>query len=551
MPSTDGSDNDARGGGVRGGGARVTMRRAIVVVLIVAAVWRIAIALAMPVLPRDGVEFCWYARDLGQRGMEHLRDPRVDQHPLFPATVWAADGLLRAIGRPATPVTWQLAGQVVGVLASLGIIVLAAMLTARIVRRMDLAVDANRAAVLAAALAALWPLNVQLGVCAMSDPLHLLLLLIGAWTLVDLRPGWAAPLCGLAAGLAFLTRPEGGILVIGGVSAAVAPRRELRWPQVTWRAVVIVVIFAAFVGSYVGIAGRLTSKKDPLEALKQPSAQRCDDGASRANGARRDGLQFARLEREKIPPYRIPLRITYETVRAGRVVIPLLALVPLAMLRRRLLAPPLIGLTTCFIAHTGLLALLLHRWGYLNQRHTLVLVGLMLPFAAIALAGLHARLPAARRRWVWPVVLVLCGAPLATYALRVPEGDQGHLRAAADWLLEHDANIASKTIAGGASQKRVAFYTDAAWKYWLEDPADFVRIQSEIVYWQPAYFVIETGRGFERRGHIELIEKLMADPTIGPVMTEVFRCAAPRGTLHLYHLAWPSPTTTKGVETQP
>ncbi len=227
-------------------------------------------------------------------------------------------------------------------------------------------------------------------------------------------------------------------------------------------------------------------------------------------------------------------------MRAGRVIVPILALVLLIQMRRRLLGRELIGVSTCFITHAALVMGLLYHWGYVDKRHTLVLVALLLPFAAMFLAQVRELARANARRWLWPTTLVICLAPLAGYSLRIPNGETGFLRRGAAWLTANRSDVHTKLLSGGSSQRRIAFYADMRWKYWLEDPQDFERIHGEMLYQRPDYFALEVGPGFERRRNDELIKRLEHDPEIGPVMREVYIEPAPRdGRLLMYELSWP------------
>ena len=72
-----------------GPAAREPDRHWLLLIVAGALLLRLAMAVLMPTLSRDGVTFCWYARDLGQAGLAHLQAETTHQHPLFPAAVLA------------------------------------------------------------------------------------------------------------------------------------------------------------------------------------------------------------------------------------------------------------------------------------------------------------------------------------------------------------------------------------------------------------------------------------------------------------------------------
>ena len=87
--------------------------------------------------------------------------------------------------------------------------------------------------------------------------------------------------------------------------------------------------------------------------------------------------KYAALNYERRAIYEAAPLAAYETVRGGRVVVPLLALGSLVAWRRRLLVSPLLAYTTASAVHFSLTVMLLNRHGYLDPRHTLVVVLLL------------------------------------------------------------------------------------------------------------------------------------------------------------------------------
>ena len=525
----------------------VAYRYALLGILLLAGVWRLAIALSMPCLSRDGVTFCWYARDLGEQGAAFLRAESTHQHPLFPLAILGTHAAARTLGAADTPWTWQRSGQVVAWLAGMAVVALSAVLTVRLVRLLKLPIDARLAGLLAAILAALLPLNVRLSADVMSDQVLLAFYLAAVLALLRIETWTGSLLCGVFAGLAFLTRPEGAGVLIGGLAAAVALARSAGWRTSLARVSIVVVGFLLLAAPLWGVTGRLSPKKNPLEILSGEetaatySVPRGVVSAAEAwPSSGSPGVYMARLQRHDFGWHMVPLWVAYTLFRAGRVVVPLLALAPLIHLRKRLLGRELIGVSTSFAIHALLAMALLYRWKYLAPRHTLVLVAVLLPLAAMLLSHVRELTRANRQRWLWPVVVAVCLLPLCAYSLRIPNGETAFLRRTASWLTSNRQDLRAKLLTGGSSQRRIAFYANMRWKYWLEDPGDLERIRGEMLYSRPDYFAIETGRGFERERNAELLEQLRREPRLGPVMQEVHAEPAARGgRLLLYELRWP------------
>ena len=545
----------------------------VVLILVLAGVWRLAIAVTIPCIARDSVQFCWYARDLGERGLAYLREPTTHQHPLFPVLVLGAQRIARACGAADTPMTWQYSGQAVSWIAGMAVVVLAGAMTLRIVRRLDLPVDASKATCAALLLAGLLPLNIWLSAEIMSDELHLALYLLGAWALLKLDSVKASALCGLAGGLAFLTRPEGMVVVLAGLVVLLADR-GVRWSARIGRGMTLVGVFLACALPYWVAVGKLSPKKNPLDwlrggevALRAPA----DGGACVAGvgwqttagtepgryttvgtetgryssagagpGRYSWGAVLAKLELLHLKWYALVPYALEALFRGGRVVVPLLAVFALFSLRRRLLSVPLIGASACVAGHFALTLVLLARHHYLAPRHMLVIVMLLVPFAAALLAWLLAQAEKRASRALKALVVV-CVLPLALYSLRQPNFGDRFLVDAAHWLADCDPDVGSLTLMSGSSHRRIAFYTGATWLYWYEAPNYITGLRDQILEQQPDYFVIETGRGFEREGNSRVVEELPADPQLaGHVAWVHTRPNGDESTLHFFRFEWGS-----------
>jgi hypothetical protein len=510
-------------------------------ILLLAAIWRIVVAWALPCLARDSVNFCEYARDLGGRGIQYLKEPTTRQHPLFPILVLGVQRLARQLGAADRPMTWQRSGQVVSVLAGLTVVLLTGVWTRRVVRRLEPSANPSSAGCCAMLLAALLPLNVALSAEAMSDQLHLAFYLAGVIALLQLDSLFGAAGCGLAAGGAFLTRPEGAVVALAGcVGSFLEPVLRLR-ARLT-RSMLILGFFVACAAPYWAITGRLSPKKDPFKLLRSVFVASESSGPPARPAGLPTTLTFARLELLDLPWYGVLPWLLYELFRAGRVVVPLLAVPGLLKWRHRLLRAPFTGLSVCVTGHLLLTLLLLGKERYLAPRHLLVVVTLLTPFSALALVRVVDLARAGR--WPWPAAVAVFAAvlgPLVAYSLRLPNAADRYLPDAAGYLLQCDPALPGKTVMSGSSLRRVAFYAGARWIPWYEIPEQAEQLAREILRVRPDYFLIETGPGFEREGNDGVVTVLDSNRDIAAFLQRRHRIEVPRGGwLHVFQFAWPA-----------
>ncbi|TWT44065.1 hypothetical protein RAS1_04710 [Phycisphaerae bacterium RAS1] len=501
--------------------------RWIIAILLPAAAWRGVIAWNLPTISRDGVTFCWYARDLGTSGLDYLRSPAAIQHPLYPALILMFERLAEWVGAAPSPMLWQRAAQVVAILAGLAVVLLSGAIARRIALVSRAAGDPGRVGLLAMLIAALLPLNIELSADAMSDQLHL------AFYLLAIRCALAAPAipaaaaCGAFSGLAFLTRPEGLVAAAAGLLTSALTRQSIarRAAQV-----LALLLGAAVIASpYWLLTGKLSAKKNPLDWFEPAPASASQPPS---------GFAIAKLERVDLRWFELAPRALLEIFRGGRVIVILLAIPLLVLLGRSWLRPPLLMLTACALGHFSLLIVLLEREGYLAPRHTLVVVSLLIPSAAAALDWMIARARRPRSA-VWRAAAVACLIPLAVYSLRLPNHAERWMRTSADWLKSYDPSIADKRILGGASTKRLAFYAGAAWSEWNEQPRYYPALCDMIVKQRPAYFAVETGGGFERVGNRTVLDRLLSDRRFASRMRVVHTEHDGRGNdLHLLAFDW-------------
>jgi hypothetical protein len=512
---------------------------AIACILTVAGVWRGLLAAAMPCLSRDGVLYCWYARDLGTDGPAALKADEFQQHPLFPLTILGVQRTLAAFGVADTPLAWQRSGQIVTWVAGVVLVVVTGLLTTGLVRRLELPLDSRTTGLCAMILAAILPLNTWLSADVMSEQMHVTLYLGGVILLLRLDSWKTALGCGVLSGLAFLTRLEGAVVCFAAFVVLLAQVRTRRLRVLASRAAMLALGFLVCATPYFAISGKVSPKlqKETLDRFQASL------GLPRPLEAREPGWQHAALLRRDVDWYWLVPMAVYITFRAGRVIVPLLALPPLVHLRRRFGRPPLLGLGVCALTHFSLTVILLERHGYLAPRHTLVVVMLAVPFAGMFMMHVLCELSARRRRWLARGFAGLCLLPLAIYSLRVPHGADAFVAQAARWLQQHDPQVESKLLLGGSSQRRLAFYANMRMQAWPENEPTldrcFDELRAHLVGSRPDYFAIESGPGEERAGNDQLLERLRADDEVAAHVTEVHVERTPRGdAMHIWQFTW-------------
>lgn len=519
-------------------------------ILTLALTWRLVIAWQMPVIARDGVGFCWNARELGRNGLAALKSPEFSQHPLFAACILGLQRAAVLLGLPSTPHIWQLCGQVVSLTCGLLVVVLSGVLATRVARAVSTEAPPPRVAAVAMLLAAILPLNVWLSVDVMSEQLFFVWYLGAATLLLGSWSASRAATFGVLVGLAFLTRPEGAAIGVAGAVAVFARRSTLGRGR---SAVCLALMAAGYLvtaAPYWMVLGRFSNKEDKqtIEEVIPATAELLGLPSFELATHERQGptLSFAAVTRERYPIYQAAGVALLETVRAGRGVVFLAGLPALWLLRKKILGPMLIGLFTAASLHFALTVILIYRHGYLSPRHTLAVVMLVLPWAALTLEHLW-RLGLRGNRVIG---ILLCSAVfgvLAGYSLRVPNQGDSHLRTAAGWLNGLRDKEPEWILVGGDSLKRVAFYADIGIRDWNEEAATVkLRAASIIARLRddrpPArFFGIETDfdaqPGDEPYGNDLLLKELRKDPEIGPRMHSVFEVTrSGGGTLVIFEI---------------
>lgn len=473
--------------------------------------WRMVLAAWLPILSRDGAQFCWYAQHLAEDGLTYLQSPLAKQHPLYPLLIMLVQRGLGGVGF-AGPESWQWAGQIVSFVSGLCVVLLTIRITVELVRQLALPLEPRLTGLIGGVLCAWMPLHTHLSVDVLSDELHLAFYLLGIDQILRLRDWRAAVGAGLAAGLAFWVRPEGGAIALGAGSALLAWRSVLGWRKLWVRTALLGISLFVCVGAYWLLTGNLSAKKNPLPWMVGETVVQQDAGTS--------GIELAKLEMMDLPAPAVPLSVVYQMGRAGRIVVPLLGILGLWQVRRRLLGAVLIGPLTCGVIHFSLLVVLQSVYHYLAPRHTLVLVALLTPLGAMALVEGLRRL--SDQRGLQIGILVAIALPLGWYNLRLPNGADLYIRDVARWMIAHDDQIAQRRVMTGSGLLRVAFYSGAIPVQWHEnDQTSAKQIATQMLGEQADYFLIETGPGFEREGNEIRIAALLEESEVRDRLTLV------------------------------
>ena len=537
---------------------RRTTILALIVILLIAAGIRIYLIATTEIVSRDGITFAKYARALGADPLPTLRDQA--QHPLYPLAVLL---VYSAVGRwlaAEAVFAWPVAGQIASMLGGM-VAVWAAYALGRVMwdRRVGLTT---------ALFAAVLPELCQVSGDALSDGLHLGLYLCGlvavlqAWRVG--RPWWLIVAGGLS-GLAFLTRPEGGSILVIGLAMVAMGRRQPEW---TWRrrfagGAILLASFSVVAGPYMVAVGRVVQKKNIFELFgldesRESAAVRgvpadapdaraaclpTDSAAGRVNRPARAGVFDW-----------VPFQLLYHWGRACRLVYLLLALPALSS---HLVTRPRGArfLLIAFVLHMCLLYALFSSYGYLSLRHLLVPAALTLPFAAATcvrlvdqisvLAGSrHDRRARVVRPIVYLVTLTAVIGPTLPRALRPLGQTNDYLIAAGRWLHEHSQP--GQTVL--TTRNRIAYSAELTMLPG-PDTGQMKHLASYIRQLKPTYYVVEASHVTSPDRNPDFFADLEASPLgkrLAPIHEERARPPNRKGRVLIYRVD-PSATSRRAT----
>ncbi|MFQ5806531.1 MAG: ArnT family glycosyltransferase [Phycisphaerae bacterium] len=453
---------------IAGAADRSAQHRVLVVLLLICALGLLLriyhVAAAVAISP-DSALFIGYARELAEDPIAALK--QHDQHPLYPSLILLFHGLVGWMAGSGSA-AWIVAGRLVAIAGSLGAILALYWFTARLYDRPR--------GLIAAGLLAVLPDACRYGADVLTDLPHLSLYLVGLAALLAGMQTHAARyllLAAAAAGLAFLTRPEGAAILPVSL-AVVALHRD--WPLKRRAGLVaaMVTVFFCLVGPYQLATGRLIQKKSPLELFKLDVTARLETPATTPGSpCHAPDREWSSAERAALATtLPVPVNVLRQWVRAGRVVYILLAILGLVVARPGGVGGRILALALGI--HLLLLYALETRYGYLDRRHALILVTLALPVAAAGAWWLADRIgrraataPDALRRRAVVGIVTVCVLATSPWLLRPINPGEEHVIASARWLAEHTPP--GTLIVTDSRLRRVALYADrpyAEWPWW-------------------------------------------------------------------------------------
>lgn len=407
------------------------------------------------VTARDSIGYVRYALQFEQYSWQDVL-LKNHQHPGYPLLVWLVSQPVRALDGATTPENMALSTQLVNFAAAL-VLILPMYLLGR--QFFDRTVSFG-----AALLYQYLPISAQHLSDGISEPVYLVLLVSGLLQAVHAlrdRSAWRGALCGLFTGLAYLTRPEGALILpafgIVLMAMQLLPAWRCSWPRF-FACGIATATTAALVGSiYVAATGTLSNK---------PTTDVIIHGTE-VTSARTTAHLFAAAipnSEHKVARAMYSGRAVIAEVTQGLhyvVAIPVLLgmLWSPGTLRRH---PGAWGLSAYCAIHAGILIKLGMVASYVSDRHVMIFVLLGSYFAVFGLRELPRRLmrrvaePDAQTRsqtdaivcasgspWhrspaVWFVVLFVAGIavclPKATQRLH---GNRAGNHEAGRWLAAH------------------------------------------------------------------------------------------------------------------
>lgn len=227
---------------------------------------------------RDGIGFIRYAWELGRRPWRQVLHDNAHP-PLYPLCVLAGSVMTRPWIATDEPTTMQRAAQLASGFAGTLLVVPMFLLGRQLFNR--------NVAFGATAFFQCLPGPARITSDALSEALFLLLVVSAVcWA----APGVAGPsawrlvLCGISGGLAYLTRPE-GMLVIAAVTVLllwdqIVVGRRRPWPGAAARALAMLGAAAVVALPYIAITGRLTNKPTGRQFLEGVPAEKLTPGSA-------------------------------------------------------------------------------------------------------------------------------------------------------------------------------------------------------------------------------------------------------------------------------
>jgi hypothetical protein len=217
------------------------------------------------VTARDSIGYIRYALQFEQYSWQEVLT-KNHQHPGYPALVWLMSLPVRAIDGATMPDNMERSTQLVNLFASLLLIVPMYFLGRQFFDR--------TVSFWSVILYQYLPISAQHLSDGISEPIFLVLLVSGLLQAVHAireRTVWRCALCGLCTGLAYLTRPEGALILPAFACVLIVLQFRSEW-RCAWQrffacgtsALVTAVLIASI---YFAATGRITNKLSAIETL--------------------------------------------------------------------------------------------------------------------------------------------------------------------------------------------------------------------------------------------------------------------------------------------
>ncbi len=393
------------------------------------------------VAARDSIGFIKYALQYeSEPFVKVLRE--AQQPPAYPLVVLAASWPVRAFVGDTTPQAMALAAQIAS--AFFGVLLVLPMVafgTELLNRHFGL---------VAAALFQCLPAWVRFTSDGLSESTFLFFATTSLWLAARAfrtQSSWSMASCGVMAGLAFLTRPEGAEIVVA-VAFVIAGLATIRQWKLKPAGVSFAALTAGFLvcfGPFFAITGRVTNKPTGQILLGYPTAKQDFFGVAKSAP-----VLLAVWFQEAGQPHRNKLiwashALATEVATSSRQIGLVLSFIGLAFWQKRI-RNGAGGAVMSVLAgmHTILLIRMSSQIGYLSERHTALIVLTGCYPATLALFEIVTRLVQFRGRQVWLsqqallVVIVSLTFLAACPSLAKPlHGNRAGHRAAGEWLAQY------------------------------------------------------------------------------------------------------------------
>ena len=352
------------------------------------------------VAARDSITFVQYALQFDDNDWRTVACAN-QQHPGYPALVWLMSLPVRALDGPATPANMALATQLVSLAASLLLILPMYWLGRAFFDR--------KICFGAALLYQYLPISAQHLSDGLSEPVYLLLIVSGllhAVQAVRKRSWQRAALCGFFAGLAYLTRPEGVLILAAGAAGLILLQFRNDW-RCSWKQFyacgTAMTLAALLAGSpFVIATGRISNKPIYFQLTGQRNPWPAAPTPERADLAIGTRILFAasfpRSDSRLQNLGRSVWAVAVEINQGLHYVAGAFALLGLAwsLARWRLNPGSYVVAGYCSL-HSVLLIALAMSANYVSDRHVMILVLFSTYFVVIGLTELPRRVLAWRR----------------------------------------------------------------------------------------------------------------------------------------------------------